>query len=236
MSVGQNIRVLRDKFGLTQDELADKLGVTRESVHRWETDKMALRDRHVARMVELFGIDPDDITSEKIGLAGPDRGILDSTASSGAHSPLPSDALSPVPSSAMVPLRVLGATHAGDPAEEIGDERLVEVPEGVARRHPQAFMLRVEGDCMDRSYPDGCLVMVDPTLEPWNGCAVVAEPSPGESVLRRYMRGQSSLMLVADSFGEHEDMVFTGDDADVRLLGTVVWFQASREETRQGAP
>ncbi len=74
--------------------------------------------------------------------------------------------------------------------------------------------------------------MVDPALEPWNGCAVVAEPTPGESVLRRYMRGQSSLMLVADSFSDHDDLVFTGEEADVRLLGTVVWFQAAREEGR----
>ncbi len=222
MGIGKNIRALRERFGLTQDELAEKLGVTRESVHRWETDKIAIRDRHIAKMVELFGIDPEDISSEKFGLAGPSRGLL----------PSPPSALAPVGSSAMVPLRVLGATHAGEPTEEIGDERLVEVPEGVARNHPSAFMLRVDGDCMDRSYPDGCLVMVDPALEPWNGCAVVAEPTPGESVLRRYMRGQSSLMLVADSFSDHDDLVFTGEEADVRLLGTVVWFQAAREEGR----
>ena len=215
MSVSSNIKRLREDARLTQGELAERLDVARSTVTQWENGWSNPRMGMVQKLAAVFGVSTADIVIE---------------------SPLPSGSLTPVGSSAMVPLRVLGSTHAGDPAEEIGDERLVEVPEGVARRHPQAFMLRVDGDCMDRSYPDGCLVMVDPTLEPWNGCAVVAEPSPGESVLRRYMRGQSSLMLVADSFGEHEDMVFTGGDADVRLLGTVVWFQASREETRQGAP
>lgn len=222
MSTGKNIRALRERFDLTQDELADKLGVTRESVHRWENDKIAIRDRHIAKMVELFGIDPEDISSDKYGLAGSNRSDIYQSEGS----------FSPVPSSAVVPLRVLGATHAGDTTEEIPDERLVEVPESVARNHPDAFMLRVDGDCMNRSYPEGCLVMVDPSLEPWNGCAVVAEPEPGESVMRRYMRGQSSLMLVADSFSEHDDLVFTGDAADVRLVGTVVWFQAASEEER----
>lgn len=219
MGIGRNIRALRERFDLTQDELAEKLGVTRESVHRWETDKIAIRDRHIAKMVELFGIDPEDISSEKYGLAGSCHEIGNSTLGIPFRG-----------TSAMVPMRVLGKTHAGEAVEEIEDIKLIEVPETVARNHPDAFMLRVEGDCMNRSYPDGCLVMVDPSITPWNGCAVVAEPELGESVLRRYMRGQSSLMLVADSFNDYEDMVFTGDMADVRLLGTVVWFQAAKEE------
>ena len=129
----------------------------------------------------------------------------------------------------MVLMRVLGKTHAGEATEEIEDPGFVEVPETVARNHPDAFMLRVEGCCMNRSYPDGCLVMVDPTMTPWNGCAVVAEPSSGESVLRRYYRGQSSLLLTADSYESYDDLMFSGDD-EVMLLGVVVWFQAAKEE------
>ena len=92
-----------------------------------------------------------------------------------------------------------------------------------------SIMLRVEGCCMNRSYPDGCLVMVDPTMSPWNGCAVVAEPSSGESVLRRYYRGQSSLLLTADSYESYDDLRFSDED-EVMLLGVVVWFQAAKEE------
>ena len=93
-------------------------------------------------------------------------------------------------------------------------------------------MLDVDGDCMDRAYPPGCVVMVDPDMEPWNGCAVVAETQPGESVMRRYMRGSSTLMLSPDSYEEHEDLVFSGDScAEVRLVGVVVWYQASSDET-----
>lgn len=224
MGVAANIKRLRDIFDLTQKNLAEVAGVTENAVSKWENGYAEPRMGAIERICACYGLSKSHLIEDD-GMSFVDPVTRKPRVT-------PPSALTPVGSSAMVPLRVLGATHAGDPAEEIGDERLVEVPEGVARRHPQAFMLRVEGDCMDRAYPDGCLVMVDPTLEPWNGCAVVAEPEPGESVLRRYMRGQSSLMLVADSFGEHEDMVFTGGDADVRLLGTVVWFQASREETR----
>ena len=213
MSIADNIKKIRLEANMTQEEFGDVAGVSPMAVSQWENGRAVPRMGAVQRIADYFNINKGtviDADGEWYKTAG--RFMF------------------PVPSSAMVPLRVLGATHAGDATEEIPDERLVEVPESVARNHPDAFMLRVDGDCMNRSYPEGCLVMVDPSLEPWNGCAVVAEPEPGESVLRRYMRGQSSLMLVADSFSEHDDLVFTGDAADVRLVGTVVWFQAAGEE------
>ena len=36
-------------------------------------------------------------------------------------------------------------------------------------------------------------------------------------------------MLTADSYEKHEDMVFGMDDGPVRVVGTVVWFQPSKE-------
>ena len=130
-----------------------------------------------------------------------------------------------------VPVRRLGKTHAGEPTEAIAGCEYMEVPAEVAGNHPAAFLLEVEGDCMNRRYPDGCMVLVDPTVEPWPGCAVVAETEPGQTVLRRYARGANSLMLSPDSFGDYDDMVWQGDDArEVRLVGVVVWFQAADEE------
>ena len=221
MSVGTNIKALRDKFGLTQDELAEKLGVTRESVHRWETDKIAIRDRHVAKMVELFGIDPEDIKSSRFGLAGSER--IRASAS------LPPNAIPVRGTSAMVPVRVLGSTHAGERMDEDESDYEVEFPEGVVERHPGCFALKVEGDCMDRRYPEGCMVLVDPAMEPRNGLAVVAEFDDGRSLLRTYMRGSSTLMLTADSFSEYDDIIVTQDDPPVRTVGVVVWYQSSEE-------
>ncbi len=224
MSVGTNIRALRDRFGLTQDELAEKLGVTRESVHRWETDKIAIRDRHVAKMVELFGIDPEDIKSSRFGLAGSERMPLSTV--------LPPNAIPVRGTSAMVPLRVLGHTHAGSTMDEEESSYEVEFPEGVVSRHPNCFALKVEGDCMNRRYPDGCHILVDPSIEPRNGSAVVAEFEDGRSVLRVYMRGSSTLMLTADSFSEYPDIIVTQDDPPVRTVGVVVWFQSQEDITQ----
>ncbi|MDR3241547.1 MAG: helix-turn-helix domain-containing protein [Lactobacillaceae bacterium] len=37
-SVGKNIRMIRNHFCLSQDQLADKLYVTRQSVSKWENE------------------------------------------------------------------------------------------------------------------------------------------------------------------------------------------------------
>lgn len=211
MGFADNVRANRERLGLSQEELARRVGLTNSAVSQWEGGRAKPRIGVMKALSEIFGM----TVSELLGDDAPGAGMR-----------------KPVGRSGMVPMRRLGRTHAGSAVEEIPDDGVVEVPAGVAGRHPHAFMLDVDGDCMDRAYPPGCVVMVDPDMEPWNGCAVVAETQPGESVMRRYMRGSSTLMLSPDSYEEHDDLVFSGDScAEVRLVGVVVWYQASSDET-----
>lgn len=214
MGFARNVRANRERLGLSQEELGRKVGLTNSAVSQWESGRAKPRIGVMKDLSEIFGMS----VSELLGEDAPGSGLR-----------------VPVGSTAMVPMRRLGRTHAGEAAEEIPDDGMVEVPASVAGRHPHAFMLDVDGDCMDRAYPPGCVVMVDPDMDPWNGCAVVAETAPGESVMRRYMRGAATLMLSPDSFEDHDDMVFSGDScAEVRLVGVVVWFQAANDETSGG--
>lgn len=211
MGFADNVRANRERLGLSQEELARRVGLTNSAVSQWESGRAKPRIGVMKALSEIFGM----TVSELLGEDAPGAEVRE-----------------PVGRSGMVPMRRLGRTHAGDAVEEIRDDGVVEVPAGVAGRHPHAFMLDVDGDCMDRAYPPGCVVMVDPDMEPWNGCAVVAETQPGESVMRRYMRGSSTLMLSPDSHEDHEDLIFSGDScAEVRLVGVVVWYQASGDET-----
>ena len=218
MEFGDRVRYLRKACGLSQEELAERLDLTRPSVTSWETGKTKPRLDKLEQLASILG------TSAYYLLNGEEPPSPDFSYPSGARRP--------VGRSGMVPMRRLGKTHAGDAVEEMEDEGTVEVPAHVAELHPNGFVLSVEGDCMDRAYPDGCVVLVDPDAQPWNGCAVVAETAPGESVLRRYMRGSNTLMLSADSHsGDYEDMVFSNEETqEVRTLGVVVWFQADHDE------
>ena len=212
MGVRENIAELRRRYGITQEELAKIAGVSRGAVSQWEGGFSEPRMGAIQRIADHYGLLKSNIIEE-----------------GGMMTPLPANAIPVRGTSAMVPVRVLGRTHAGERMDEDESDYEAEFPEGVVSRHPGCFALRVEGDCMNRRYPEGCHVLVDPDEEPANGRAVVAEFEDGRSVLRCYYRGQSSLMLTADSFSEYEDIILTGDDP-VRLIGVVVWFQAEKEE------
>lgn len=212
MGINSNIRKLRKQAGLTQEELAEKLEVARSTITQWETGWSSPRMGMIQKLSEAFGVAPAELLLED------------------GEPHVPSSNAIPVKASAStVPLLTLGRVHAGELTDEEAIERCVEVPASVLDGHPRAFALLVEGDCMDRVIPEGSHVLVDPDREPSNGNVAVVEAEGYGAVMRRWYRGSSNLMLCADSFSEHGDMVFGPDDGPVRVVGTVVWFQAAEE-------
>lgn len=214
MSIADNIRRIRKAHNLSQEDFGKIAGVSSMAVSQWENNRAVPRMGAVQRIADYFNISKGEVIDEESDVA---------------KYPPPPNAIPVRGTSAMVPVRVLGSTHAGERMDELESDYDVEFPEGVVERHPGCFALKVEGDCMDRRYPNGCMVLVDPAMEPRNGHAVVAEFDDGRSLLRTYMRGSSTLMLTADSFSEYEDIIVTPDDPPVRTVGVVVWYQSSEE-------
>lgn len=211
MSIAGNIRKLRTGHGLTQEELAEKLDVARSTITQWETGWSSPRMGMVQKLANVFGVPSSAMLAEE-------------------NETLPKGAI-PVYSSgeATVPLLTLGRVHAGELTDEEEAESRVEVPASVRSRHPRAFALVVEGSCMDMVIPEGAHVLVDPDREPQNGSIAVVETETYQAVMRRWYRGSSTLLLAADSHGEQEDMVLGVEDGPVRVVGTVVWWQAPEE-------
>ena len=216
MGIPENIDALLVKYDIKPETLARIGGVSTATISRWRHGG-GIRDANLQPILEHFGLDRDDILSETAGLAAKEHGRF-----------VMEHGIVPKPSLATAPL--LGWVHAGTPEEERVLDSEVELPSHVLSGHPNGFFLRVEGDCMNRRYPEGSHVFVDPNTTPWNGCAVAAELPGYEGVLRAYYKGNSSLMLCADSFGEYEDIILTSDEP-IRLIGVVVWYQAEKEES-----
>ncbi len=218
MGLPENIDALLVKHDLTQEALARIAGVTPGSVTGWRKGSRP-RKEAISRLCEYFNISEDDLVSDHYGLAAKEHGRY----------AMPDGAMPVVPSSATVPLLTIGRVHAGAMTDEEEVAHRVEVPASVCENHPRAFALEVEGDCMDRVIPEGSHVLVDPDREPGNGSIAVVETEAYRAVMRRWYRGSSTLMLTADSHAEQEDMVFGPEDGPVRVVGTVVWWQAPAE-------
>lgn len=205
MDLGKKIRAHRDELGLTQAELADKLGLTYSSVSQWESGRATPRTPILRQLADLFNTTVADLMGEdatEAAISGTSR---------------------------MVPL--LGFAHMGEPCDEgnLADE--VEVPASIADAHPRGFMVHAQGGCMDNRFPHDALLLVDPDMEPVNGQPVLAETSGYGAVVRNYTRGRSTVMLTADSHsGEYDDILAGPGDEPVVCKGRVVWYMGERDE------
>jgi len=61
MNLGAQIKKYRVEFSLSQDELAEKLFVTRQSISNWENDKTYPDIRSLVLMSEVFSVSLDEL-------------------------------------------------------------------------------------------------------------------------------------------------------------------------------
>ena len=65
MSLGERLMDLRKKKGLSQEEAADKLNVTRQTISKWELDQSTPDFDKVKPICDLYGIDPNELVTGK---------------------------------------------------------------------------------------------------------------------------------------------------------------------------
>jgi transcriptional regulator with XRE-family HTH domain len=71
--LGGRLRTLRLRRFLTQDELAQRSGLTRTTIQRLEADQCRPRIRTVTRLAAALGVDPDQLVPDPALLWGEDR-------------------------------------------------------------------------------------------------------------------------------------------------------------------
>ena len=61
MSLGTSLYRARKKSGLSQEEVAEKLGVSRQTISKWETDETLPDIRQSKRMAALYKLSLDEL-------------------------------------------------------------------------------------------------------------------------------------------------------------------------------
>ena len=205
MELDKQIRRLRENLGLSQSDIARKLDVTPSTISNWESGKARPRLDKMSQLAELLNVTVSELMGEP-----------------GMAVPRPAETV-------RLPVAVAG--HAGEFTEEPEPGEVVDVPVSVMERidDPDAYIIRIRGNCMSKRFPDGSNAIASPRSEPKNGDAVVAEYN-GELIVREFFRGASTLVLSPDSYDDgFEDIVFDDPDTDmVSFQGVIKWYQASR--------
>ena len=157
MGIGNRIAGARRRKEWSQTELADAVGVSKNSVSSWETGGSPPRDTRVRQIARALGV-------TEAYLRGFSDNVQSGPESIGQRVPLISNA------------------QAGGFAEAVeifepGDAEDWVTP--MVNVGPSTFALRVCGDSMisysgERSYPPGSIIIVDPDVSPDPGRRVIA--------------------------------------------------------------
>lgn len=68
MTIGQKITQLRTNADISQEQLSETLGVSRQSISKWETDQALPQIDKILQIAELFNISTDELLRDKIEL------------------------------------------------------------------------------------------------------------------------------------------------------------------------
>lgn len=73
MTINEKINILRRDAGMSQDELAEKLDVSRQSISKWESGKVLPDSDKIIALSEIFGVTTDFLLKDSEEFAVPDE-------------------------------------------------------------------------------------------------------------------------------------------------------------------
>lgn len=195
--IGKRIREKREAIGMTQEELASKLGYkNKSSIAKIET---GANDIIQSKVVEFANV----LDTTVAYLMGWDN---------------------PTPSRKGVVVNVLGRVAAGIPIDAIEDIiDTEEIPEEMARTG-EFFGLQIHGDSMTPSICDGDIVIVKQQNDAESGDIVIATINGDEATCKRLRKYKDGIELISNnpSYSPFEFNNQEIEEKPVRIIGKVV--------------
>jgi len=66
MNIGNNLRVLRTKQNISQQEIADFLGIDRKTYLSWEAGETDIKSSFIPKLAEFLQVEINDLFKEKV--------------------------------------------------------------------------------------------------------------------------------------------------------------------------
>ena len=76
MTLGQRIQKGRKEAGLSQEELAEQLGVSRQAVSRWENDNGYPEMEKIIRLSQIYQVSLDYLVGNEQEKSGEDISVM----------------------------------------------------------------------------------------------------------------------------------------------------------------
>lgn len=190
--------------GWSQQRLADELGTTQQTIQRYESGARDIKSSVILQLSETLGV----TVSYLLGV---------------------SDEAPRADASSMRSVPLLGSIAAGTPIEMRAVDNSFPVPARIMEQHPNAFLLRVDGESMNRVLPNGAYALVDPCDEvESNGKPYAVCVNGYDATIKRVRRLSNGFELAPDSTDPTfrsvvYDYGIEGTET-ITVIGRVVWY------------
>lgn len=190
--------------GWSQQQLADAIGATQQTIQRYESGARDIKSSVIIKLSEALGVTISY-------LLGMESEKIDSSPNSFVDVPL------------------YGSIAAGKPMEMVAVEGSHPIPTKVREKYPDSFLLKVEGDSMNRILPNGCYALVDPRqTADCNGAPYAVCVNGYDATIKRVRKLNNGFELVPDSNDptyEKKTYNYNEPDTDtITVIGRVVYY------------
>lgn len=197
----------RKKKGWNQQQLAEAVGTTQQVISRYESGEREPKTSTLVKICEVTGV-------SFAYILGMDSSEIRAAKSSPSH---------------MIPLK--GRIAAGEAREAIENaDEYHPLPDYLYEGNEESFWLRVSGNSMNRYFPDGTLVLVNPKKEVQNGDIGVVFVNGDDATIKRVYYEDGDVRLHPESYDqEYRDIVIRRGDPRApifRVVGKVVSYTA----------
>lgn len=182
--MGNRIESAMQKAGMNQTELAGAMKVTPQAVQQWISGSTSPKGKRLILLSTVLGVTVEHLIS----------GVVLSPSLPGLQSDVN---ISPGPIvHGKVPLiswvqaghalEVVDSLHPGEGFDWIDTTCQI-------RRH--TYALRVQGDSMSPDFPEGCIIVVEPDMEPMPGDYVIAKNGDEEATFKQLIKDGADYYL-----------------------------------------
>lgn len=209
MTVGDRIKEIRNKLGLSQVDFADKIGVSKQTLYKYENNVITNIPSDKIEVVSKVGnVSPAYLMGWDSNV-GP---VINGTKTKKQGTTI----------------NVLGRVAAGVPLEAIEDIiDTEEISEEMASTG-EFFGLRIYGDSMEPKMSEGDVVVVRQQDDAESGDIVIAMINGCDATCKRLKKYANGIMLISNN-PKYEPMVFTDEDIQekpIRIIGRVMELRA----------
>ena len=201
-TVGDRIKALRKKLGISQVDFADKIGVSKQTLYKYENNIITnIPSDKIEAIAVNFKISPSSLMGWD-----EEQKIADQATTKAVRIP------------------VLGRVAAGLPL--FADEEIIDYEDisDAMAKDGEYYGLRIRGDSMEPKFSDGDVVIVRKQEDADNGDIVIALVNGNDAVCKRLRKYSDGAVALVSTNPAYEPIYFSGEEVagtPVRIIGKV---------------